>query len=59
MILALRAAYAVAVTLLVVVLLARGEPLGALAVLVGGMMLRRSAEQGRLARFADRFVSST
>jgi preprotein translocase subunit SecG len=58
MTLALRAVYAAAVTILIGVLLAHGEPAGALAVFVGGMMLRRAVENGRPARFANRRFSA-
>ncbi|MFN2469123.1 MAG: hypothetical protein ABR521_13460 [Gaiellaceae bacterium] len=55
MTLAIRAVYAAAVTLVFAVLLARGEPGGAIAVLVGGTLLRRAADDGRLLRLVHRF----
>ncbi len=43
--LALRAAFAIAATALVVALLLAGLPLGAVAVAMGGVFVRRSAER--------------
>jgi hypothetical protein len=57
--LALRAAFALGVMALVVWLLLSGQPLGALAVVLAAILLRRAAESGRLARFADRFARPT
>jgi hypothetical protein len=54
--LALRAAYAVAVVALAVVLLRQGLPFGALALVVAAVLVRRSAESGRLHRLAIRAV---
>ena len=48
--LALRVLFAITVTAAAVVLLATGLPLGAIAVLVLGVWLRRAAESGRLSR---------
>jgi hypothetical protein len=52
--LALRALFALAVVSLVVALLRQGLPLGALAVVVAGILVRRSAESGRIHRLANR-----
>ncbi|MGH3005415.1 MAG: hypothetical protein ACRDOS_05840 [Gaiellaceae bacterium] len=52
--LALRGAFAVAVMAIVVWLLLSGQPLGALVVVIAAISLRRAAESGRLARFANR-----
>jgi hypothetical protein len=52
--LALRAFFALAVVALAVVLLLQGLPLGALAVVVAGILVRRSAESGRLHALASR-----
>jgi hypothetical protein len=45
--LALRATYAVAVTGVAVALLLAGLPLGAVAVVAAGVLVRRAAENGR------------
>jgi hypothetical protein len=52
--LALRAAFALSITGVAVVFLLAGWPLGAVAVIVAGVLARRSAESGRMKRFADR-----
>jgi hypothetical protein len=52
--LALRIAFAVAVVVLAVIFLRQGLPLGAVAVVVAGVLVRRSAESGRLHRLASR-----
>lgn len=57
--LVLRAAYALAVTALAVVLLDEGQPVGAIAVVVLGVWLRVWAESGRMGRFAARFARSS
>jgi hypothetical protein len=56
--LALRAAFAVGVVVLAVVLLRQGLPLGAFAVIVAGVFIRRSAESGLLHRLATHPVRS-
>jgi NhaP-type Na+/H+ or K+/H+ antiporter len=53
-VLALRLLWAVAVVAVAVWFLAQGLPLGAAAVIVAGVVLRRYAESGRLARLAGR-----
>jgi hypothetical protein len=57
--LVIRAAFAVAVVAVAVVLLRQGLPLGALAVVIAGVLVRRSAESGRLRRVATRAVRSS
>jgi hypothetical protein len=52
--LALRAVFALAVVSVAVVFLRQGLPLGALTVVVAGILVRRSAESGRLHRLASR-----
>ena len=54
--LGLRAAFAISVLALVVWLLMAGMPFGAVAVVLLAVGLRRSAESGRLRRFAGRFA---
>jgi len=49
-VLAIKAAYAAVATALVVLLLAAGMPLGAVAVFVLAVWLRRTVESGRLTR---------
>jgi hypothetical protein len=53
---ALRAAFAVAITCLAAWLLSRGLPLVAVMTVVGGVMVRRSTESGRVGRFARRLA---
>jgi hypothetical protein len=55
--LVLRIAYAFAVVAVAVVFLRQGLPLGAVAVVVAGILVRRSAESGRLRRLASRSAS--
>ena len=55
--LALRAAFALAVTALVVLLLADGLPGGAIMVVIAAVWVRRLAEAGRIAGFATRLKS--
>ena len=52
--LALRSAFALAVMALVVWLLLSGHPLGALAAVIAAIAVRRAAESGRFAHFANR-----
>jgi hypothetical protein len=54
--LALRALFALATVVLAAVLLRQGLPLGAVAVIAAAILVRRSAESGRLHRFAARAV---
>jgi len=53
-VLAIRLAFAVAVVAVAVVFLLQGLPFGAVAVVVGGILVRRSAESGRIHRLVDR-----
>jgi hypothetical protein len=52
----LRAAFALAITGLAVWFLLQGLPVGAVMVVVMGVLARRSAESGRIRRFASRFA---
>jgi hypothetical protein len=54
--LALWAAFAVAIIGLAVWLLTQGLPLGAVLVVAVGVLVRRSAESGLIRRFASRFA---
>ena len=54
--LAIRAAFALAITGVAVWFLVSGWPIGAVAIVVVGVMARRSAESGRVRRFANRFA---
>jgi hypothetical protein len=58
-VLAIRLVFAVAVVALAVVCLRQGLPLGALAVVAGGILLRRSAESGRLRRVLERTAAAS
>ena len=53
-VLALRGVFALAVMAIVVWLLLSGHPVGALVAVIAGISIRRAAESGRLARFANR-----
>jgi hypothetical protein len=57
--LVLRAVFALAVVATAVVLLRQGLPLGALAVVVAGFLVRRSAESGRLQQIARRSAGAS
>ncbi|HYY76722.1 MAG TPA: hypothetical protein VE644_10430 [Gaiellaceae bacterium] len=52
--LALRGVFALAVMAIVVWLLLSGHPVGALVTVIAAISIRRAADSGRLARFANR-----